>query len=272
MSYISDFKSAAISLFQQGTSVSTGTGVVEPQLVSAVGQAFTVEDGREVRLVSNGAVALVSGVLVQGAPITANHQNLAVAVPAAYPATAGSTQVSITIGATKLNTNQYQDGFLVVNAGTGIGQTLKIASHSNYAASASSVIINLEDAIQVTLDATSKVCLINNPYKDVVINPTTATQTPVGVTLYPVAAAVAPTFDGTTGKLTAAGTQQYVFVTTKGVTSALSDVAVTAVGLGISPSSVTAGAISVKTASTASIGRALQTSVSAESRAVFVDL
>ena len=272
MSYISDFKSSAISLFQQGTSVSTGTGVVEPSLVSAIGQAFTLEDGREVRLVANGATALVSGVLVQGTPITANHQNLAVAVPASTPATAGTFAVSVTLGATKLNTNQYQDGYLVVNAGTGIGQTLKIASHSNAAASAAGVIITLEDAIMVTLDATSKVCLITNPYKDVVINPTTATATPVGVTMYPVAAAVAPTFDGTSGKLTAAGTQQYAFVTTKGVTSALSDVSIAGIGLGIAPSTTTAGCVTVQAATLANIGRALQAGVSAEARAVFVDL
>lgn len=272
MSYISDFKGAAISLFQQGTSVSTGTGVVEPSLVSAVGQAFSLEDGREVRLVSNAAVALVSGVLVQGQALVANHQNLAVAVPAATPATAGTYAVSVTLGATLLKTNFYQDGYAIVNAGTGIGQTLKIASHSNSAASGAGVIITLEDPIQVTLDATSKVSLIPNPYANVVINPTTATSTPVGVTLYPVAAAVAPTTDGTSGKQTAAGTQQYAFVVTKGITSVLSDASVAAVGLGVSPSTTTAGCVTVQAATLANIGRTLILGVSAESRGVFIDL
>jgi hypothetical protein len=271
MSYITDPKSSGFSLFKQATSVSTGTGDVMPESVSYVGQAFSTNDGREVRIVSNAAVALVSGVLVQGQALVANHQNLAVAVPAAYPATAGLTQISVTLGATLLKTNFYQGGYAVVNAGTGIGQTLRIAGHSNAAASAAGVIINLEDPIMVTLDATSKLSLIPNQYTNVVINPTTFTGTPVGVTLYPVAAAVAPTTDGTSGKQTAAGTQQYAFVQSKGVVSALSDVNIAGVGQGISPSTTTAGCVCIKTASGASIGRALIAGVSAEARAVFID-
>ena len=272
MSYITDPKSSGFSLFKQATSVSTGTGDVMPETVSYVGQAFNLNDGREVRIVSNGAVALASGVLVQGQALVANHQNLAVAVPAAYPATAGLTQISVTLGATLLKTNFYQGGYAIVNAGTGIGQTLRIAGHSNAAASAAGVIINLEDAIMVTLDATSKLSLVPSVYANVVINPTTATSAPVGVTLYPVAAATAPTTDGTSGKQTAAGVQQYAFVVTKGVTSVLSDVTISGVGQGISPSTTTAGAVTIKSATFASIGRTLIAGVSAESRAVFVDL
>lgn len=270
MSYISDFKSSVISIFKQATSVASGTGIVAPELATALGQKFALNDGREVAIVQNGATALTSGVLVQGEPITANHQNLAVAVTS-VPATAGTFQISVTLGATLLKTNQYQGGYAVVNAGTGIGQTLRIASHANAAASAGGVVITLEDPIQVTLDATSKVCLIPNPYKNVVINPTTFTNTPVGVTITPVAASVAPTTDGTSGLQTAAGTQQYAFVVTKGVVSCLND-AGTAVGLGISPSTNTAGAVFTGAATTARIGRALQAGVTTESRAIFIDL
>lgn len=271
MSYITDFKSSAFSLFKQATSASTGTGDFMKDASTYIGQKFTLNDGREIALVQNGTVALTSGVLIQGEPITANHQNLAVAVTT-VPATAGTFTVSVTLGATLLKTNQYQGGYLVVNAGTGIGQTLRIASNVNAAASASGVVITLEDAIVTTLDATSKVCLIPNPYKNVVINPTTATNTPTGITLYPIAASVAPTTDGTTGKQTAEGVAQYAFVQTKGAVSCLSDVSVASVGLGISPSTTTAGAITVKAATLANIGRALQTGVSAEARAVYVDL
>lgn len=271
MSNISDFKSSAFALFKQATSVSTGTGAVQPDCVTYVGQKFALNDGREVALVQNAAVALTSGVLVQGEALVANHQNLAVAVPATYPATAGLTQVSVTLGATLLKTNQYMGGYAVVNAGTGIGQTLRIASHGNAIASAAGTIITLEDPLMVTLDATSKISLIPNPYKNVIINPTTNTSTPVGVTLYPVAASVAPTTDGTTGAQTAAGTQQYAFVQTKGVVSVLSDATVAAVGLGIIPSTSTAGCVTVQTATGANIGRTLILGVSAESRAVFID-
>jgi hypothetical protein len=272
MSYITDFKSSAFALFKQATSVSTGTGAVQPDAVTYVGQKFTLNDGREVAIIGNGAVALTSGVLVQGEALVANHQNLAVAVPATTPATAGTFAISVTLGATLLKTNYYMGGYAIVNAGTGIGQTLRIASHSNAVASAAGVIITLEDALVVTLDATSKVSLYPNPYRAVVINPTTATNTPVGVTLYPVAAAVAPTTDGTTGAQTAAGTQQYAFVQTKGVVSVLSDATVAGIGLGVMPSTSTAGCVTVQAATGANIGRAMILGVSAESRAVFLDL
>lgn len=262
---------APLAPFAQATSTSTGTGYLDPGFSTYSGQKFDTADGRELTIIQNGAVALVSGVLIQSSPIVANHQNLAVAVTT-YPATAGLFQVSVTLGATLLKTNQYQGGFLVVNAGTGIGQTLRIASNLNAAASAAGVVINLTDPIQVTLDATSKVSLIANPYMNVVINPTTATATPVGVTLYPVAASVAPTTDATSGLQTAAGTQQYALVVTKGLTSCLSDASIAAVGLGIIPSTTTAGCITVATATGANIGRAFQTGVSAESRAVYIDL
>lgn len=272
MSYISDFKSTAFALFKQATSTSAGTGTLDPSPSTAVGQRFDLNDGREVRLISNGAVALTSGVLVQGVAITANHQNMAVAVPATYPATAGTFQVSVTLGATKLNVNQYQGGYLIVNAGTGIGQTLRVASNPAAVSAGAATIITLEDPIQVTLDATSKVSLIPSPYQNCVINPTTATNSPVGVTLYPVAAATLNTYDATSGALTTTGVAQYAFVVSKGVSSCLADSGVAAVGVGISPSTTTAGAITMSLAYMTSIGRALQSSVSAESRTVFLDL
>ena len=261
---------AAIEMFKQLTSGTTGTGNYDAGAATYVGQKFDTSDGRELTLIANSSVALTSGVLVQGTPITANHQNLAVAVTT-VPATAGTFTVSATLGATVLNQNQYQGGFLVVNAGTGIGQTLRIASNPGAAASAA-VTITLEDPIQVTLDATSKVCLITNPNVGIVINPTTPTATPIGVSFYPVAASTLPTFNGSTGVQTAAGTIQYALVVNKGATSCLSDVSIAAIGLAVSPSTTTAGCVTVAAATTARVGRALQAGVSAEARTVFIDL
>jgi hypothetical protein len=209
--------------------------------------------------------------LVQSSPIVALHQNLAVAVPATTPATAGTFAVSVTVGATKVNTNQYAGGFMVVNAGTGIGQTLQIASNPGIAASGAGLIITLADPIQVTLDATSKVSLHANLYQDVVINATTPTGVAVGVTFYPVAAAVALT-STSAGVISTTGTQQYAFVVSKGLVSCLSDATVAAAGLGIAPSSSTAGCVTVMAATLRAIGTTLTLGVSAESRAVYIDL
>ena len=258
-----------LNLFAQATSTSTGTGYVDPSFSTYVGQKFDTADGRELTLISNGAVALTSGVLVQGSPIVANHQNLAVSVTT-YPAGIGATQVSVTLGATKITQGQYSNGFLVVNAGTGIGQTLKIASNVGAAASAAGVVITLEDPIVVALDATSKVSLHVSPYQDCVISPTTSTGRVVGVTFYPVAAATAVT-STSAGVVTSAGVQQYALVVNKGITSVLSDASVAAAGLGIAPSTTTAGAVTVQAATLVNIGSTFTLGVSAESRAVFID-
>ena len=218
--------------------------------VTYPGQKFDLSDGREVTLVSTGGSNIVSGVLVQGSAIVADNQNIAVAANAA----AAATSVTVTLGATAVTANQYAGGFLVVNAGSGIGQTLKIQSHPA-ANGAASCVITLEDPVVTALtSASSKVCLIANPYTGVVINPTTATATPVGVTFYPLTAS------------------QYGYVISKGATSCLADANTAAVGLGIIPSTTTAGSIAVATATGANIGRALQASVSAEARTIFIDL
>lgn len=252
MSYITDSKGSQFGLFQT-------YNVVDAQTM--IGQRFHTEDGREVVLALNGSTALVAGVLTQHSPIVANHENLAVT---AFSPVSTSTNlpatVTVTLGATLATAQQYQGGFAVVNAGTGKGQTLRISSNPA-AALSSSMVITLEDAPIVALDTSSKIDLIAAPYSNIVINPTTATASPAGVTLYAI--------PGTTGTAGTAGyIPSYGFIQTQGIVSCLSDVSVASVGLGIMASTTTAGAITVQTATGANIGDAYQTSVSAENRAV----
>lgn len=271
MTQISDFKSSALSFGSQGTSLSTGTGVVAPELVTEIGQRFTTNDGRELVLVSNGATALAGGLLAQASAIVAGHQTLAMTVPSTAPATAGTFLVSVTNGATVISQNYYAGGYMIIKDGTGIGQTLRIKSHPGGLASVACV-FTLEDPIVTTLDATSIVNLIANPYMNVVIAPTTATGNVVGVTLYPFAASTAPTFNATTGVQTAVGIQQYGFIQTKGIVSCLSDSNTATVGLGLMRSTTTAGTVAVRTATGADVGIALQTTISAKAGAIQVDL
>ncbi len=271
MTYISDFKSSAISLFKQATSAATGTGTVDSTLFTELGQRFVANDGREFVLVSNSATALAGGLLAQSSAIVAGHQTLAMTVPSTAPATAGTYLVSVTNGSTVINQNYYAGGYLIVKDGTGIGQTLRIAANAAGAASAQTV-ITLEDPIVTTLDATSIVNLIANPYANIIIAPTTATGNVVGGTLYPLAAAVAPTWNATSGKLETVGTQQYGFIQTKGILSVLSDANVATVGLGLMRSTTTAGTVAVRTATGADVGIALQTTISAKAGAIQIDL
>lgn len=215
--------------------------------VTYTGQKFNLSDGREVTLVLAGASNIVSGVLVQGSAIVADNQNLAVAAAAA----ANATSITVTLGSTAVTANQYAGAFVVINAGPGIGQTLRIASHPA-ALAAASLVLTLEDAVQVALTTSSKACLIASPYNGVVINPTTPTATPVGVTLYPLTAGA------------------YGYIVSKGLVSCLADGNI-AVGASISPSNGTAGAVELGVLAQGFVGRALQAGVTTESRAVFID-
>ncbi len=253
-----------------------GTGFADPNLMSCVGQKFDSSDGREFVLIQNGAVALAPAKVVQSSAEVTAFQKLAMTVPAAYPATAGQTQILVTNGSTVLNINQYQQGYAIVAAGTGIGQMLKIASHQP-AANAATFVVTLEDPIQTTLDATSKVTLIANPYIGSVIavaSGSTQTGSPIGITLYNIAASTAPTYNATTGALTANGVAQYGLIQCHGpavgtITTGGASLT-TGSGLGIS---TTAGNLIVQTLTTAPlIAYNMQTQTDAQAGLVFLNL
>lgn len=232
MSYITDFKSAPFALF----GINGGNTSTDASIGTMVGQKFQSEDGREFVLVQNGATALVSGVLVQGpASIGATHTGLAVVANAAI----GATTVTVTLGATAVTANQYAGGFAVISAGTGIGQTLKIASHPA-AALSTNVVLTLEDPLSVAItSSTSKVSLTLNAFGSangtdvrthgVIVCPTTATGAVIGATISPIPASTAtiPT---------------YGFIQTKGEVAVLNDSG-TAIGLDVMPSTSVAGAV-----------------------------
>lgn len=240
---------------------STGTGFYDSSFETCVGQKFDTSDGRELALVSNGAVALVAGVLVQSEAEVTAHQKLSMTVPTAYPATAGLFQFLVTNGSTVLNANKFQGGYAIVAAGTGIGQIFKIASHAP-AANAATFVVTSEDPIQTTLDATSKISLLQNPYENVIITPvTTATGGPVGATLYNIAASTAPSFSATTGALTVNGVKQYGLIVCHGPASILTDAStLTNVCYPAGRSVTTAGTMGVATLTSApQIGVSMQT-------------
>lgn len=240
----------AFSANPQGASQPAGTGFFDPSFGTCVGQKFDTDDGRELVLVQNAAVALVPGVLVQSEAEVTAHQKLAMTVPAAYPATAGLFQLLVTNGSTVLNVNKFAGGFLIVASGTGIGQMFEISSHQP-AANAATFVVTLVDPIQTTLDATSKITLVQNPYANVIITPaTTATGGVVGITIYNIAASTAPTYNATTGALTASGVAQYGLLTCHGSAACLIDNTVTNVGYPLGVSKTTAGTLGVATLTT----------------------
>lgn len=237
----------------------------DSSLATMTGAKFTSSDGREFVLIQNGGTALVSGNLIQGpVKIGANHTNLTVATAAI-----GATQVTVTLGATAVTANQYQGGFLVINAGTGIGQTLRIASHPA-AALSTAVVLTLEDPLSVaTAVADSKGTLELNPYgsangADVrtsgcVVCPTTLTGPIIGVTVYPIPASTTTV-------------PSYGFIQTKGIVGCLND-ANTAIGLDLMHSTNTAGAVMTYVVATSSrVGSAYVAGVTTEVRPIMIQL
>lgn len=255
-----------LSLFNTSTDLSLG---------SMTGAKFDSADGREFVIVQNGAVALVSGVLVQTPAkigTTTGHQNLATSTQAV-----GDLTVTVTLGGTAATAQQYAGGYVIFNAGAGLGQTLKIASHPAQTSTSGTVVLTLEDPIAViTASASTKSSLVLNPYgssggataatSGVIVMPTTNTGAPIGVTLYPIPATT------TTGGANALGVPSYGLIQTKGLVACLND-ATTAIGLDLMPSANTAGALQTYVAATNTrVGTATQAGVTTESRLITIQL
>lgn len=142
-------------------------------------------DGRKFRYAQAGSGAALSagkiGILV-GA--TAHHVNVSVAAAVAI----GATEVSVTVGATAVTVDQYKDGYLQVNDGTGQGYSYLIAGNTACALSTTTV-VTLREPVRVALvaSATSEVSLIPNPWKGVTESATSESG-PAGIPLVAVAA------------------------------------------------------------------------------------
>lgn len=287
--YISDFKGAPFDIYNGGnngnpnysgtpTSIPNGytgtglNGIPDYSYDALLNAKFATEDGRILTLVSNSANAQTAGHLLSSAAEITAFEKLAMTVPVTAPATQGTFLVSVTNGSTVMNINQFAGGNLVIAAGTGIGQTLKIASHTG-GSNAGQIVVTLEDPIQTTLDATSIVSFVANPAKNVIISPTTPTSVPVGVTLYAIPASVAPTFSGTTGALVTPGTPQYAFVVSHGPVGCIIDASVTGVCFPLGGSVATAGTLGVATLTTKpQIAVSMQTLTSAQTGMVYMQL
>ena len=97
-------------------------------------------------------------------------------------ASSGDKSVTVTVGGTAVTANQYADGYLYVNDGTGEGHIYKIRQHDAISSSGSGA-INLYDgdAIATGFVAATIGGLAKNPYKDFIVYPTTSTGHAVGV-------------------------------------------------------------------------------------------
>lgn len=154
-------------------------GVESSSATHNLGEAVYLADQRIFRYgICNASTAAAAGKLQIAPPHITNHDNMTCAVAAI-----GATSVTVTPGNTAGNANIYAEGYLVINAGTGLGQTFKVKGHAAITAS-TAFVVQLFDPIKVALDATSKACLFHNSYNLFGVQTTGSRQMlPAGVPL-----------------------------------------------------------------------------------------
>lgn len=137
-------------------------------------RAYTA-DGRRFRYSQIGGVDTVAGTLLQSAAqVTAHLANTPPAVAI------GAKSFTYTPGAATGAANLYAEGYLQVDTTPGNGYTYQVSGHGAIA-SATAFTLYLVDPIQIALTTSSRVGLGTNPYKNIIITPTTNTAAVQGV-------------------------------------------------------------------------------------------
>lgn len=141
--------------------------------VTQLGALATTGDSRYFRYALAGAVALVPGKLQQSAVEATGNENLT-AVAAAIGATTLVSTSTVTITA-----NQFAGGYAIITTGTGAGYQYQIGTHAAFTSAAPT--LNLVDPILVAIDTSSRIDLVPSPFSAVIVNPSAASGTIVGV-------------------------------------------------------------------------------------------
>lgn len=213
---------------------------------ASLGQVIFADDGAKYVYALNGAVALVRGALCQSAIEDTGDQNIA-AVAAAIGAT------SIVTAAMTVTKNQYAGGYVTVTVTPGLATKYRIKQHEAFTSAAATFL--LEDTLQVALTSSSRLDFVANPCNGVLVNPTTATGTVVGVAV---------------NALTAG---QYGWLQTWGIAAVTNDAAgAMVVGDAIMPSSSVAGAVRVQVAGKRIVGQMMAGVASGEVGTAFLTI
>lgn len=157
-----------------------------------LGTIRQLSDGRKFVYCSATAAALTAGCAVSKAVAP---QACTVAAADALINLVGSRKVTLTLTGTP-TANLYEDGYMILTAGTGIGECYKIKGNTADDVPASGrCTFYLYDKLKTThVTATTTVAVYQNPYKNVLINPAvankdaTTAEKVLGVTQRPVTA------------------------------------------------------------------------------------
>jgi len=159
---------------------------LSPSLVTEIGTVKLIQlgavkredsTGRSWRYSLAGGTTLGRGKLAVAATVDAQRINLSFATAPA----AGDKDVSVTIGTGAATANDYQDGWMVVQDGTGEGRAYQIEGHGAITASTAGT-FKLKDPIDTAgALAETNVDLIKNFYSGLVISVTDQDDLNAGV-------------------------------------------------------------------------------------------
>lgn len=214
-------------------------GLYESSSVQAhdLGQRGMTSDGREFRYVSAGEL-LVTGDLYTNSAVSTNFNGMTVQADAAI----GDSDIAVTLGGTAVTADLFNEGYLMVYGGTGIGQQFQIKSHTVQTSTTGTCTFTILGTLAVALTtADSKITVVKNPCASVVKNPTTPTGLPVGVAQFAILSG------------------EFGWIQTSGIAGILADATVTGADTsGLSPSTTTAGTCTLAVTTDARIGNSLQ--------------
>jgi len=175
------------SLTFNGQSTPQGLYQQSATQLAPLGSMLNLGDGRIFVYAKNGSVTGVAGNIYQSPRLDlagpygaiTNHLNCS-----CIASVIGDDYVDVVLGATALTENYYAEGTLQVVSGTGAGVTYKVSGHAA-ALSAGTVRINLYDPVIEALVAsgTSKVSLLPNKHRDLIIQAAPPTAPLVGVAI-----------------------------------------------------------------------------------------
>ena len=141
-----------------------------------LGRFIDFEDGRRFRY-CKASGAITKAHMCQCAAMDSDHTDV---VQTGYGLSIGDKDDLSVLLTAAPTVNEYADGYLICNLGTGLGQMYKIKKNT---AAYAPCKIWLYDKIITAIAAASEITLVKNRYLDVVVSLASATGTPIGVPL-----------------------------------------------------------------------------------------
>lgn len=190
------------------------------------------------------AADVSAGYLLVSLGREANHQNIALSAAAS----AGDKYVLPTVGATAVDANEYDEGWLVFTDVSPEGEAYRIVSHDSSDGS-EAVRFNLDRGLTAAATTSSEVALVRNPWNKPAVSQLIA-EAAAGVTMTDVDVSEKP----------------YVWLKTRGLAPVLVDTAGVTVGYKVTISDQVNGAVGLYSDVDAEmvVGQAMQTGTATE--------